>query len=250
VNAEARVTARVADAPTIQAGDLAVLLRPADEYLKIKLSLRPADRPGGIPAARAAAIRRAIAEHPEARMLVDVVEQGDEFELSAAFGGGLELRGPENNVRNTLSTDNAVPDALWRHARQRALLQLRGEGGADFVDNETLRVRLVPAAAQPPCADGEWVQAAANDDQVVPLCHAFNIEVALAPNAPKALLIGALVLSTDGSTFGLPRDGSTLRLRPGENATFNAIGDVPRRAAARYARSNPRVRHPRANPVS
>jgi len=222
VNAEARVTARVADAPAIEAGDLAILVRPADEYLKIKLGLRPADRPGGIPAARAAAIRQAIAAHPEARMLVDVVQQGGEFEVSTAFDGGLELRGPENKVRNTLRVDTDVPDALWRHARQRALLQLRGEGGADFVDNETLRVRLVPAALQPPCADGEWVQAVANEDQVVPLCHRFNIEVSLAADAPKSVLIGALVLSTDGSTFGLPRDGSTLLLKPGETTNFNA----------------------------
>jgi hypothetical protein len=225
INAEARVTGRTQGAAAIAAGDLATLLRPADDYVKIKLALRGSGENGGIAAPRAAAIRAAIAEHSEAGKLVDVVERGGEFELSVGFEGALQLRGPENNVRNTLRDDGSVPDVLWRHARQRALLQLRGEGGTDFVDDETLRVRLVPAPQQSPCAQGEWVQAEANTEQVVPLCHAWNVEATLAPDAPKSLLIGALVLSTDGSTFGLPRDGTSVLLQPGQSKTFDASGE-------------------------
>src|SRR5690606_28827244 len=219
---EARVTERVPEADPIAPGDLALLVRPADEFLKIRLGLRPPGEPGGVARERAAALRAVIAEHPEARMLIDVVDGGAEFELNTGFDGRLELRGPENRVRNTLSDDQSVAEVLWQHARQRALLQLHGEGGTDFVDNETLRVRLLPAARQPPCADGDWVQAAPNEEQVVPLCHEWNVEVTLAEDAPQSLLIGVLILSTDGSTFGLPRDGRSVLLRPGETTVFNA----------------------------
>jgi hypothetical protein len=226
VNAQARISERVTAARAVEVGDLAVLVRPADEFLTIQVALRAPGVSGGIAAERAAAIRRAIDEHREARMLVEIVTDGGEFELAAAFDDGLELRGPENRVRNALQSDMDVPDILWKHARQRALLQLRGEGGADFADNDTLRVRLVPAARQPPCAEGEWVQSAANEDQIVPLCHDWNVEVTLAENAGMPLLIGALILSTDGATFGLPRDARTVLLRPGETTVFNASGET------------------------
>jgi hypothetical protein len=100
---------------------------------------------------------------------------------------------------------------------------LRGEGGGDFQDNATLIARLVPAPAvrQNTCADGVWEQAAPNQEQVIPLCHAFNLEVTLSPDARVPLLVGALLLSTDGSVFALPSDDRKVRLRPGESVTFN-----------------------------
>ena len=82
-----------------------------------------------------------------------------DYELSRRTDGKIVLRGPENQVRNVYASDREIADSLWRHARQRALMQLRGEGGADYTDNETLEVQLVPAARQSPCATGEWLQA-------------------------------------------------------------------------------------------
>jgi hypothetical protein len=226
VNAVARISQRVAGAPDVAVGDLAKLVRPSDDFLKIRVSLRPAEASGGVAAGRAGAIRDAIASHPETRTLVDLVDRGGEFEISTAFDGRLILRGPENRIRNTYDDDAAVADSLWQHARQRALLQLRGEGGRDFVDHETLAVRLVPAPVQSPCADGEWVQAEPNREQVVPLCHAWNVEVSLAADSPRALMVGALILSTDGSTYGLPADGRTVVLQPGETTIFNSSGET------------------------
>jgi len=83
-------------------------------------------------------------------------------------------------------------------------------------------VRLVPAAKQLECADGTWSQAAWNEDQIVPLCHQWNLQVRLSPSSPTALLVGALILSTDGSSFGLPADGRSILLEPGETVTFDA----------------------------
>jgi uncharacterized caspase-like protein len=226
VNAEARITAPGHDARAIEPGDLAVLVRPADAFIRLSVSLRAASDGAGIPAARAQALRRSIAPSSEAAALIGVVDRGGEFELSVDSRGKLVLRGPENRIRNTFQSDDSVAEALWHHARQRALLQLRGEGGEDFADDETLEARLVPARRQPSCADGEWVQAAPGEEQVVPLCHRWNVQVRLAQGTSMPLLIGALVLSSDGSVYGLPRDQRTVLLRPGETVTFDGPGET------------------------
>jgi hypothetical protein len=125
--------------------------------------------------------------------------------------------------------DDAVPRSLWQHARQRALLYLTGEGGDDFTDDETLAVQLVPVAAnrQPPCADGTWEPAGPNSEQVVPLCHAYNVRVTHTGGPrSKPLLIGALLLSTDGGVYVLPADGRKELLAPGDSVTFDAANET------------------------
>lgn len=228
VNAWARVTAvDVAQGPMVP-GDLAVLVRPQDDFTQIRVRLRPAAEPGGLPAARAAALVRSIEADPDARLLVTLTAGAGDFELSVDAADQLLLRGPENRVRTRYERDEAVPRNLWQHARIRALAHLSGEGGADFVDQETLQARLVPAPAarQSACARGVWTQAEPNQEQVVPLCHAWNLEVTLDASAPVPLLIGALVLSSDGGLFALPVDRQTIRLGPGERHLFAARGET------------------------
>lgn len=224
VNATARIVATPSDATPVELGDLAVLVRPSDEYLKISVRLRPANEPGGLSADTAAAIRTAVEEHSEARMLVELTEGPGDFELSLTHGGRLVLRGPENQIRNTFAQDalSTAVENLWQHARQQALLHLHGEGGADYTDNRTLQTQLVPAPRQSPCADGVWDQAQPNQEQIIPLCHAWNVQVTLSQDSPTNLLIGGAVLSTDGSIFGFPADGRAVRLKPGETVKFNA----------------------------
>ncbi|MBK1730878.1 caspase family protein [Thiococcus pfennigii] len=228
VNAWARVTAVDAARGPMAPGDLAVLVRPQDGYTQVRVRLRPADEPGGLPAERADALRRSIQADPDARLLVEPTDGAGDFELSLDASGRLLLRGPENRIRTRYERDQAVPRNLWQHARIRALTHLRGEGGADFVNQETLQARLVPAPAarQVACARGVWVQAEPNQEQVVPLCHAWNLEVTLDASAPVPLLIGALVLSSDGGLFALPVDRQTIRLGPGERHLFAARGET------------------------
>ena len=226
VNATARVSAARPGAPAPETGDLAVLVRPADDYLKIKVRLRPAVEPGGIPVARAADVRRTVEANPETKMLVELTEGAGDFELGVDANDRLVLRGPENRIRNVYDQDSEVADSLWRHARQLALLQLQGEGGADFTDNQTLQVQLIPATRQSQCADGVWVQAPANSEQVVPLCHAWNVKVALSKDAPMPLLVGGLILSTDGNTFGFPADGRKVVLKAGEEVVFKSRNET------------------------
>lgn len=226
INAEAHRTSKGQGARALQPGDLAVLVRPADDFARLKVTLRPASAQGGIPAARALVLRGLIAKNREASKLISIVDRGGEFELSRDGENHLLLRGPENRVRNTFTDDSTVAESLWQHARQRALLQLQGEGGGSFVDGKTLQVRLVPAAKQPPCAHGEWVQAAAQEEQVIPLCHRWHVQVSLDAKAPARLLIGALILSSDGAIFALPQDAHTVLLGPGQTATFDAPNET------------------------
>nr|VFK58484.1 MAG: Caspase domain-containing protein [Candidatus Kentron sp. TUN] len=215
----------------LNVGDLAILVRPSDETLKISVRLRPSHEPGGIPERRANTLRRFIESDPEANLLVTITEDAGDFELSVNRDGQLVLRGPENESRMTFERDAAVPRNLWQHARQRALKQLRGEGGRDFTDNQTLRVQLVPlpkmSRKEDSCPDRiTWKQARPNEEQIIPLCHTWRIKVTLDQNAPKPLLIGALILSTDGSIYALPSDGRRIRLSAGESVIFDNRGET------------------------
>ncbi|MCP4714350.1 MAG: caspase family protein [Deltaproteobacteria bacterium] len=229
LNAKVAISAAKPDRPKIQPGDPAILVRPADAFITLKVRIRPSREGGGIPDERANGLRALIKQDSEARMLVEPTEGAGDFELSMDADSRLVLRGPENRVRNTYKSDKQAPQSLWRHARQRALLHLRGEGGRDFVDGQTLLVSLAPApeAKQNKCAQkGVWRQAEPNSPQVIPLCYAWNVQVTLADEAPIPLLIGALILSTDGSIFALPRDDRKVRLQPGESYTFKATGET------------------------
>ncbi len=222
LNASARISAKRPGAPQLAAGDLAVLARPADQYLLIRVRLRPDTEANGIPQERAAKLRAAIEANPETRLLVQLSDKAGGFELSLDAKQRLVLRGPENRIRNVYTNDDAVADNLWQHARQQALLQLQGEGGTDFTDNQTLQVQLVPATRQTSCADGVWEQAPPNSEQVIPLCHAWHVKVKLSEDAPTSLLVGGVIFSTDGNTFGFPADGRKVALKPGKEVIFNS----------------------------
>ncbi|MCH9693189.1 MAG: caspase family protein [Gammaproteobacteria bacterium] len=215
---KAQVHAKRTDTDPVSVGDLAVIARPADDFLKLRVRLRLGD--SAEDKRRSENLAESILGDADIGALVSLVQSNEDFELSKLEADRLVLRGPQNGVRNTFERDDQVAPSLWRHARQRALLQMQGDGGADFRDNETLQVQLVPAAEQSTCADGRWRQAPPNSDQVVPLCHAWNLKVSVSADAPMPLLVGAAVLSADGAMFGLPRDGRTVRLSPGESYVF------------------------------
>ena len=228
LNAKAVVSAIAKNMTPIALGDLAVLVRPADAFVTLKVRIRPAREADGIDRETALKIRALVEDDKESRMLVELVEGPGDFELSMVSDNRLALRGPENRLRNVYQQVDQVPRSLWQHARQMALLHLRGEGGSDFADNEAISVTLVPApsAKQDKCADGTWQQALPNSHQVIPLCHAWNVKLKLSEKSPFPLLVGALILSTDGSIFALPRDDRKVRLQPGETYVFNATGET------------------------
>ncbi len=226
LSATAHISAASDSAAKIAKGDLALLVRPADAFLKIKVRLRPSNEPGGIVQERTVALRKAIEQDLDAKILVELTEGRGDYELVMTHDNQLQLMGPENKIRNTYVTDAKIPASLWQHARQHALLALQGEGGSLYADNETLQVQLIPAQKQGPCAKGAWEQAVANTEQIIPLCHAWNIRVRLAEKSPTPLLVGGIIASTDGGTYGFPTDGRTVLLKPGEQVVFNSPGET------------------------
>ena len=235
LTASARITSAAAGSAAPKPGDTAILARPGDQYTRIKVRLRPASEAGGIPAERAARIRSSIESHPEASMLTQLTLGSGDFELSLGDQEKILLKGPENTIRVKYENDSAIADNLWQHARQRALLHLKGEGGEDFTDNHSLQVQLIPSEKQDVCADGNWVEAPPNEEQIIPLCHKFNIQVSLHEdtnlgmldhNTPAGVQVGGVILSTDGSILGFPVDGRSVRIAPGESAKFNLRGET------------------------
>lgn len=223
LNAKAHVVAAASGSAPLEAGDLAILVRPSDAALRITLSLRPEGRPGGIPKARVAALKKQILEDPDASVSVLLKDGSADFELTQGPNGRMLVVDRENVVRNTLQDDTKLAATLWKHARQKALRYLHGENGSDFIDEQTLQVQLVPSRDQNPCGAPNlpyWVQGPPNGEQIVPLCVTWNIRVALAADAPTSLLIGGVVLSTDGATFGFPQDDALIRIDPGKSHTF------------------------------
>ena len=227
LNATARISAARPEAPQVMAGDLAILIRPSDAVLTTKVRLRPEKEPGGIAKERASTLRELITKDEDTKLAVELAEGPGDFELSLTSRGRLQLAGPENRVRIVYRADDEVVTNLWRHVRQQAVLQLHGEGGTDFVDNETLQVQLVPAPKQNSCARiNEWEQQAPNREQIIPLCVCWNIKVTLSETSRVPLLVGGVVLSSDGDTIGFPVDGRRELLKPGNSVTFRAKGET------------------------
>lgn len=236
LSATARMAAKGPRLEDIHADDLAVLVRPADEFLKLSVRLRPAGNKGGISSERATAIRQAIHDDPETKAMVTLVDDPKmpaDFELSLQDDNQVVLRDGGNRIRNVYKSGEAeahvIARNLWQHARQIALQQLRGEGGQEFKDGETLQVSLEPEAEdkQLPCAKGAtWVQAKPNHAQDVPLCYRYRVKVTSMAKVP--LLVGGVVLSSDGAILGF---GDMLKepLHPGKSHVFQKRfrGEVP-----------------------
>lgn len=221
VNAEAHLFAARPGAPALAEGDLAILIRPGDKYLGIKVRLRPVSEPGGISRDRAASLENLIIKDSEARMFVNIVKDDWEFELSVNADNRLVLTDTFGRLRNLYSNDSVVAENLWQHARQRALRQLQGETGSDYINDETLQVQIIPSPKQSECADGIWDQAEPLKEQIIPLCHEWNVKVTMKEGCHSPLLVGGIILFNDGNTAAFPVDGRKVLLKSGESVTFN-----------------------------
>ena len=216
VNAIGHVVSKRPGAGAVEPGDKALLVRPGEDSLRIGLSL------DGLSVQRKQRIRQLLKSDPEIASLVRFEDVATDFVLAKSANDELQLLGPEGRIRNVFKEESLLPRLLWQHARQRALLQLKGEGGKGYTDDRTLEVQLVPAVKQNSCARGNWQQAPPNEEQVIPLCYRWHVKVHLREDAPTALLIGGVILSTDGSLFGFPSDGHNQLLRPGETHVFRS----------------------------
>jgi len=95
--------------------------------------------------------------------------------------------------------------------------KINGEGGDQFVDQETLKVEIVPDKNQSDCAMNAQINSGQLKMHDIPLDCRWKIKVSLSEESPVPLRIGGLILSTDGGIYGLPRDNSTIKIKPGGN---------------------------------
>ena len=228
LNATARIISKTATAETIRPGDLAILSKSSDDQRMLKITLRPHTKQGGITAEKAGLINAGLDQNQDAKNMVKLVENNGIFEISYENNQYI-LQGPENQVRNRFTQIDRVIENLRLHALQRVLSTLHGEGGSLFADQDTLQIQLVPASKQDPCAQNtDWQQAPPNaiTAQEIPLCYKWNVKVKLSEKSPVRLLVGGLILSTDGSIFGFPADGMAVPLGPGEEIVFAAKGET------------------------
>ena len=80
---------------------------------------------------------------------------------------------------------------------------------------------MVPTREQSPCSAGKWKQADANAEQVVPMCHRWQIRVKLPKTAAGPVEVGGLILGNDGTLLGFPfTAGEPVVLRPGKQHVF------------------------------
>lgn len=222
VNADAHVDTPAPNAPAIAVGDVAVVIAASPEFARMKVRLRPSAEPGGVGDTERAAVEAAIKGHAEASLLVEVTRAAGEFEISSQQSA-LILRGPENRIRNTYprpADASRIAADLALHVRQRTLLQYQAENGSDFRDNATLKVQIKPAPRQEQCAKGTWVQAEANEEQVIPLCHRWRVEITLDRDSPQPLYVSGLILSSDGGIVAFPNDNQLVRLEPGGQKVY------------------------------
>lgn len=229
INANAHVISRVKNAETIKPGDLAILARPGDQQTLLKVTIRPKSENGGISSDKTDKLKANLKSHNDANKVISIVPNGGDFEVSVDKQGKYVVKGPENIIRSTLTKEEDVIFNLWLHAKQKVLSALRGEGGSEFIDQETLQVQLIPAQKQDSCAKAaNWQQQAPNsiNPQEIPLCYKFNIKVKLSEKILKPMLVGGLVLSTDGTIFGFPADGTAAPIQPGKEYVFAAKSET------------------------
>lgn len=225
---KASVLARFEASEEIQIGDTAILARPADSYTKLSVRLHAEREHEAVGNTTRLEFEQELMRNEEAKLLISLQESAADFEIRQKESDNtLVLYGPENAIRAELKTVTDAISILHKFAKQAALAQLRGEGGMDFSDDKTLSAQLVKSETQPPCAHGSWIQSPPNNNQIVPLCHAYNLKVKHDGDiGSPPLLAGALILSADGEIIGLPADGRETLLQPGDEMVFDVAAEA------------------------
>lgn len=231
---------------TIQPGDLAILAIPGKDSVFLPVRITPATQTGGVPDARAKAILSAIDQAAAFKATIRVLqagESGEAWTLVMDKQNHVQLLDATGALRVTYTPDSlarepeVVAKNLHQHARQKALLQIQGEAGSDFVNNDTVQVWLEKESEVnedlldlcPKQNTGYWDEqknGPGSSQFQVPLCSNYRIHVKVsAAVTVQRLYVGGLILSSDGSIIGFPggpdsNEDGYIALKPGEEYTF------------------------------
>ncbi|MCB9797695.1 MAG: caspase family protein [Alphaproteobacteria bacterium] len=192
-----------------QVGDLAVLHLPSPESWRLTVSVEQ-----GVPW-RAALVAR-IEQDPELSASVRIADAGQLRIEGAAHTA--RILGPEGRVRSEHDADTPaslvkeLALALRGHARQQALLSLRGDVGSALQDHGTLQVRVFPSAIGAASVEPEG-GACGDADVPLPVDTRWTFEVRNT-HPTQALRVGGWVLANDGQIRSFPSDDQLVQLSP------------------------------------
>ena len=131
----------------IKVNDLAILARPGDDQLVIKVRMRPDSETHGIHSELKNMLLAVHQDHLEAKMLVAMVasDQAFDFELGQNDQGEVVIWDHHGRRRFAIAAPDLEPlyqimDRLWKLARIRAILKLRGSGHPQLLNNQTLSI--------------------------------------------------------------------------------------------------------------
>ena len=189
----------------------------------ITVQIKSGNRPDALANKYVKRLRKAIEKDASVSRRVTLDEEGDWMirRNPAASELEFEIVGPEGAVRNSVSGDDLksayekVAENLMLHGQQAALLEMDLASGP-------LRVRMVPVEdeEQSPCAGGRWAPAEPNEEQVVPMCWRWQVEVQLRRQAEAPAEIGVVVMGNDGTLVGFPIQSDPVVLKPGQKHRF------------------------------
>jgi hypothetical protein len=231
---------------TLASGDIAVLAKAGKDIETLKVSFIAEGRPGGVPAPRKHAILKAISEDTQYKATLVPVEGpggGVAWTVGMNSAGRLQLFDPNGALRSTNMAEanreaQTVAENLHQMARQRALLQRKGEAGDDFVNDKTVQVWAeagpsikISAADARTCPKqnvGYWdpeKNGPGTHALEIPLCHSWVVKAKVSADSPVPLYVGGLILSGDGSIIGFPGgagvdEPSYVLVKPGDTYTF------------------------------
>ena len=219
--------ARDREGRRIQIGDLAILVSTADGFAKACVHIRGVGEMDSFTASEKENVKEIMAKDPEAGLYIDSDCGLGEFDVSHV-DGSIVLRDASGHIRNVFRHETfeaqakELAKALSLHARQRVLLELEGEGGELFKDDDTLRVQVVESEKQhSACANaGKIIRKGNMGEYYIPMCQKWQIMVSYsAPRKPEQdlpeLNVGALMLFSNGNIIGLPQSGESIVLQPG-----------------------------------
>lgn len=210
-------------------GDLATLIRPGRDVTSLKVAMANPREPGGLSLEDRTKIEAALRDDKEARLSVVLVdtkaESISDVDLAVVREGPLfKLVDREKRVRASFRDGRYVgPEIIetcWRLARIKTLLNMSGEGGGKYQNQETVVIEI-EGVGQEVEEQGVEEQGIIKNGRHTRTLYAHQPwRVKITSTAAETIYAAGFVLTGTGKIFGLPQNGVETALEPGASHTF------------------------------